>query len=606
MTGGRNNASTHAALTGLRAFWPDSRAVWLVSPGCIPQPALETGNAQVAGVLPFPWTHADLPELHEELRARYDDVLTFLVDNLNQLHGVRRSKTYWHLVVGPWVFSFVNLISHHHATLRLAQRNLGPIDTIGLAEESYVTPATTLEFLYEASDDLYNHQLYTRIAGAMGVPITEYRRAGAQVRLSSSDNPENLPSHREPLARRIQRRVLHEFHKRTEGFFAARADFLFRRSRLPENFERRLVGASGWRIWVHHGAPYKPASREGGNPLSEQMRQQLEGYAGVDEPGRLVGELMSREIPRVFVENYADLVSYSGLVYGEHWPRIVLSTVAWHYDVAFTHFAGTRAEAGSCLVGGQEAGSFGVEANSQVERFERSLTDLYLTWGWTDKADPRCIPSTATRLVETKERNRLDPGDGILYVGTVALRFPVIARPDFSNYFELQRRFFNAVEPDLRREFRVRAHTADFGWGVKRRLVSAFPELRIEEWNRPFTDSLQSSRLYVCDHLSTTFTEALASNIPTVIFWDPVFFAIRDSARPFFDRLRLAGVVHDSPEDAATWIARVYPDVQTWWFNAETQQAVGEFRDEFARTTADPLGDWLRLIRRLLVNADSA
>lgn len=589
----------HVALTGLRSFWPSSGSVWLVSPSCVPQSdAIGSNAAAVAGVIPFPWAHADLPSIHAELQARYEGLLTFLGDQLNEIHGVQRSRAYWHVVVGPWLFSFVNLITHHHASLTLARRRLGKLETVGLHEDCFVTPATPLEFLYEASDDLYNHQLYTRLAGPMGIGLTERRRVGAEQRLSQSENPENLPKSRLSFRRRVAARLLYEVDTRSERFLARRALFLFRRSRLPAAFERKLVLATGGRIWVHHGPLYKKSEGRR-SALDLSRRSTLDGYRGRDEPGQLAGLLLSREIPLAFVEDYQDLCAFVDRTYGRREPAIVLSTVSWTYDVGFTHFAGLRAEAGARLVGGQESGIFGVEANSQMESHERSLVHTYLTWGWTDARDSRCIPTTATRLVEVRERPRSACGEGILYVGTVALRYPVIVRPDFSNYFELQRRFFSAVDADFHRQFRVRPHTAEFGWGVKRRLAAAFPDLALESWDTPFTESLRSCRLYVCDHISTTFAEALASNIPTVIFWDPVFLAIRESAEPFFDRLRAVGVVHETPESAAAWVQHVYDDVAGWWFAAGTQDAVQAFRQEFTRISATPLKDWVALAKLL-------
>lgn len=595
----RGEPRAHVALTGLRSFWPSSGSVWLVSPSCVPQSEPVGPNAaEVIGVIPFPWTHADLPAIHSELQERYDGLLTFLADRLNDVHGVKRSRAYWHVVVGPWLFSFVNLITHHHASLTLARRRLGELDTVGLHEDSFLTPATPLEFLYEASDDLYNHQLYTRLAGVMGIPLTEHRRAEGQSRLSQRDNPENLPKLLPSFRQRLVARLLRELDTRAESLLSRRARFLFRRSRLPAAFERKLVLATGGRIWVHHGPLYKKSDGLR-SPLNLAMRSRLDGYQGSDEPAQFAGFLLAREIPLVFVEDYDDLCAFVDRAYGRKEPDIVLSTVSWTYDVAFTHFAALRAEAGGRLIGGQESGIFGIEANSQMESHERSLTHTYLTWGWTDPRDSRCVPATATRLVEVRERARTERGEGILYVGTIALRYPVVVRPDFSNYFELQRRFFSAVDVDFRQRFRVRPHTAEFGWGVKRRLAEAFPDLVLEPWDKPFTESLRSCRLYVCDHISTTFTEALASNVPTVIFWDPVFFAIRESAEPFFDRLRAVGVVQETPESAAAWVRRVYDDVAGWWFAPETQTAVRAFRHEFARTSDTPLRDWIALVEQI-------
>jgi len=77
--------------------------------------------------------------------------------------------------------------------------------------------------------------------------------------------------------------------------------------------------------------------------------------------------------------------------------------------------------------------------------------------------------------------------------------------------------------------------------------------------------SLENCRLYVCDHLSTTFAEALAANKPTVLFCNPETNRLRLDAQPYFDLLRNSGILFDTPETAASAVAAVYGDVEAWW-----------------------------------------
>lgn len=207
-------------------------------------------------------------------------------------------------------------------------------------------------------------------------------------------------------------------------------------------------------------------------------------------------------------------------------------------------------------------------------------------------------PTPANRLVGTNRRRSSPAREGILSVATVSLRYPIISRPDFSGYPALQATFFSALDPAVRRKVRVRPHTSDFGWGIERRLRAAFPDLAIEHWRTTFDDSLQRASPYVSDQISTTFVDALATNTPTVLFWDPVFFAVRPAAEPLFERARAAGIVHSTPESAADWIGKIFPDVGQWWDAVETQRAADGLRDAFARTTEDPLAEWLGLLQR--------
>lgn len=580
-----------------------NRPVWIVSASCIPKPFVDGEDKAVIGAIGYPWCQAELPELHARLRVRYELALGFLSKRLNTMHGVNRSRRYWHLVVGPWLHRYLNLVCHHYESLCQAQAQLGDLECVGLDADYFVTPADTRDFIYEATDDLYDLQLYTLLCAGMGIPVVERRRPTRQARIADSENPEDRVQIAKGIIKRVKDRALYEARKRAQLILGPRARILFHRSYLPARFEWKLVAKMHGRVWPYDGPLYR-SSRE--RPVDPTMRAGLSGCnAGEDKLGTLIGSLLVQDIPKVFVEDYFGLVTFAESAYAGFKPDALVRTAPWAVDHAFSHFAAMRAEAGACLVGGQHGGDHNLRNTSQIEDFERSLVDRYLTWGWSNPDDPGIIPTPAARLVEVQKRRPPLKGQGILYVGTVALRSNLDTNGDFSGYSSIQRRFFDAVGPALRSEFQVRLHTSDFGWGIKRRLAAAFPDLKFAGWERTFSQSLLSSRLYVCDHLSTTFTEAIATNTPTVMFWDPIYTAIRPSAQPLFDQARTAGFVHDTPESAARWIARVYPDVEDWWFDPATQNAVSEFRDRFGRTSTNPMKEWVSLLDRLAMKCAS-
>jgi putative transferase (TIGR04331 family) len=96
----------------------------------------------------------------------------------------------------------------------------------------------------------------------------------------------------------------------------------------------------------------------------------------------------------------------------------------------------------------------------------------------------------------------------------------------------------------------------------------------------------------VATYNATTFLETLAANFPTIIFWNPEFWEIREDARVDFERLRKVGILHDSPESAARKIESIWSDVESWWAEPELQDVVIRFCKKYARTSPEWLADW--------------
>jgi putative transferase (TIGR04331 family) len=137
-----------------------------------------------------------------------------------------------------------------------------------------------------------------------------------------------------------------------------------------------------------------------------------------------------------------------------------------------------------------------------------------------------------------------------------------------------------------------RRHHTDFGHGAHDRIARAFPEVELDD-GRPIRHRYAESRLIVVDHCGTTFLETLAWNLPSVLFWDPSRWETRTDADPYFDALRSAGILWDSPEDAARHVAEVYAHPDAWWGSRTVQNARTRLVDRYALTSRDWPQDWI-------------
>jgi putative transferase (TIGR04331 family) len=140
----------------------------------------------------------------------------------------------------------------------------------------------------------------------------------------------------------------------------------------------------------------------------------------------------------------------------------------------------------------------------------------------------------------------------------------------------------------------------DYGWGQAARWHEHFPELRLDEGREPIVSLIEKCRLCISTYNGTTFLESLAMNIPTIIFWNPNHWECRDSAVPYFDRMRAVGIFHETPESAAHQMARVWDDVATWWNSKSVQAVRKEFCYRYSRMPERPLEDMEKVLRQIL------
>jgi putative transferase (TIGR04331 family) len=282
-------------------------------------------------------------------------------------------------------------------------------------------------------------------------------------------------------------------------------------------------------------------------------------------------------------------------------PRAIVSGIGWYFDEPFKQWAAEQAEGGTLLTGMQHGGNYGAFRDMLWHEHEIRITDRFYSWGWTANDDPKVKPLPATKLAGRRTVTTNPAGD-ILYVTSTFQRFPLLlAASDFHawSYIDRQLRFLRAMTPRFGRTLRVRPHREDLGWDYVKRWRGEFPDLAVEDWSTPFLQSLDRCRIYVADHLETTYIEALAVNKPTVLLYDPTQYRIREEAKPYYDGLASAGILHMDPESAAATLERVFDHAESWWNEPERQKARALFCERFAWTAPDAAAQWAREFRAL-------
>jgi putative transferase (TIGR04331 family) len=103
--------------------------------------------------------------------------------------------------------------------------------------------------------------------------------------------------------------------------------------------------------------------------------------------------------------------------------------------------------------------------------------------------------------------------------------------------------------------------------------------------------------LYISTYNATTFLESFSMNVPTVIYWNPKHWELRDSAAPYFEELRQVGIFHDTPSSAAMHVAAIWDDVSGWWKRPEVQASVERFTARYSNLPDDLLDRLERALR---------
>ena len=576
------------ATTALEDFWDDTRPLLFLGEWC-----LLYGRRHVWKSL----RHRVLPSLlsNQEKRDRarsyvttlYDDLLVRLGTALNDVHAMPRSLRYWRIVLGPWLYLYLSVHYERYSSLCCALEVEPELVTCGLDRSCFVTPGDTYEFVNWLKDDAYNLQIYTRLWQAMGMSFPV--KALSPDRYPTSAQPVRLTNE---LSEKHQRLVMKQ---RGSGKIVLSSSYFPRGAVL-----RLMIQTAGKVIPVRRN----PRILSKGN-LDRTSRYAVAAVLPTRNSfERAVAHILAEDLPRCFVEDFATI----GEAVARNLPlspKAILSA-SWFCDEVFSRWAAEAQECGTKLLGSQHGGNYGLLRYHPGEHLELPIVDRFYSWGWSSNHfQEKIVPMPAGKLMGRKMLHADNRNRGILWGTTCKPRYSEFLWDiQFSEYLAWQARFLAALPATLRKDIRLRPHVEDGGWAILQRLHDQGLIVRTEDWNCPFYRSLDKCRLYVCDHLSTTFIEALSANKPTVLFCSPRAHELSSAAISCCEALKSAGILFETPEEAAATVDVAYADVEGWWRDPHRQSARKIFCQKFGRTSPTAQADWARELTSILKSSN--
>ncbi len=581
--------------TADRSTWDATRPILFLGHWCLRYDQRADWSGLDHEVLPYPWAdRALLAADYRFLRALGETALETLVPALNAAHGTALSKRYWSIVLGRWLFYFLHIAFERYRLVRAAADTGRVADTwiVDDPPEAWL-PGSFAAFRDWSVTDSYNHHLIGRIIRILGcLPYTSLparNRAGREPDAGATDAGGSASTRGKKSMRRAIGACI--------GLYGRLAPNRFQRVGLwgsgMEVREQLALHRAMGQFCLYQAPPLRLAHRP---RIDWPARRRLSLDLGEGEFEQLAGALLPAQLPTAFLENHAAMSRRARATLPRA-ARVVFVGGTPREDSGW-HWVAHHVERGARLVMGQHGGHFGAAALNGIEDYEKSIADRYFSWGWRWAGDDNVVPLPSPKLTRQKRRLKPDPGGSVLWVLTSNPRYShwigsMPMGPLFLDYWDEQERFARAASPALRALLRLRHYPkADFGWDETSRQADSMPEISRSNGERSLDEELHSARLFIGTYNATTPLEALAANLPTILFWRPEHWEIKPEAQPYYDDLRRAGILHDTAESAAGKANEVCEAPRSWWFTPEVQAARNRFCATFARTDQRWIRDW--------------
>lgn len=546
-------------------------------------------------ILDGPWKTLEYQD--KALQHNIDRVLRYrneLSKTLNRLIDLDYSKRAWGFLLDSWLLVFISLIYDRVNKLENARQQLG--GDVYLYENIVEIPifATTMDFLDYCTQDGFNQQLYSEVAKVLGIKIKSCKKKFQKDSPITDKIPKCSWKGRMlisliPILRSIFRILVRYANSLVilDGYFPCKESFWI----TIRSLGRVLL--LPWPLLLQE----MPLSRD------IDSKRMLLKVVEVDKYDKVANHLLSRYLPQSFFEN---LKLYRDNISGLKNIPVLGSAVNFYWNDAYKNLASLIIDNGGKILGFQHGGiSNKTFPNNTEEIGVINFDDFYY---WKKKSISGLdLPTTKLRKIHCyrEKRDRLINHTDVLFVSTnpgiYLYRHSVDHVDIFLGMIHNQFEFYKGLNRSVKEKFLLRAYPDDRGWRYKERWMDfAGGHLRFDS-NKKIFESLTSSRLYVSDHMSTTWMEAFYIGIPVLLFLDIDRHRVPLELRGVFEDLRSVGVLHSTPELASAFLNERYDSIEEWWKMPETLLAVDNFKNNFFCDQDDfvkPWTDELLAIRR--------
>ncbi|MHB8108772.1 MAG: LIC12162 family transferase [Syntrophorhabdaceae bacterium] len=575
------------ATTAVDEFWDKSRRLVFLGEWCkLYNKGQLWGNIS-SETVPFQWDSTEKTEKGilycQGVLGRFYRKVTRV---LNEYHGIDKDERFYKLLLGTWPFHFIHQLYDKYSHLKKVREIYPEVDTWCLHPDQHYIPIDYEDYCNVSlnyGDDRYQLQIYSDMIEAMGLLSSRRMLSTPLVQKKIYKNKGNKLSISN-MCRAITSRLSRDdsvcisaVPLTVREFFSLWARL--RSSMYVDNFDMDLE------VNMNIDIKYRSESHRG---------------LDADEFEMILSSVAIKHIPLLLLEGMKDI---TGQVLSKvrKLPTAVLTAQLGNNTARNVYLANKYREIR--IYGLQHGGGYGIDKLNSQELYERDVSDLFFVAGWGNGEKTKSLSNI--KFIPRNFSNH--KAKDILFclndLPRFVYRLHFVPMASMYNREYLPDAISFAKKLNNKKELIIRLYPdpARYGNCTDERIKDELPEIRFDDGKRSFHNALSASRLYVSNYFNTSFLEALAANVPSIVFLNKNIFSFSDEARPYIENLYEVEMLQTSPASAANFVDRIYGDVDSWWQSRSVREARRFFIERYIYCAKNWAEEWRVMFKNLSI-----
>lgn len=562
--------------TAIEESWFPNKKVFFLGEWCRLESRRDKWSSLDSKVLLFHWD--DRNKFLQDfiyLDIIYEKYLNLLSIQLNNLHDVKYDIKYWRILIGPWLGYFIAILYDRWSNVTNFLNTNEDTNTIFFKINiSEVIPNDMNHFGGLYVSDIWNHYIFSEILKKLGYKNYCYK--------SYNSNTLNSLKQKELNISTIIRNTISFFSYCISKIIPNTRQILFISPNIPFLDQCKISLKLG-QIPLF----LKPSNNVKKIKSKSSLRTWKLNSSSDSEFEKILNHFIPLQIPKVYLEGYKSLMKVALSQKLPSKTQCVVTATEHIVNDNFKAWVSIQVELGSKLCIRQHGGHYGIGKLSFQENHEILISHKYLTWGWTKIGSDNILPfGHFLRKPFFKIKTYSKNCTAVVVMNSVPrysywMYSCTVSAVQFNRYCEDCFEFIELLDDIISSRLIVRLNKNDFENQQFLKWKNRFPGVKIDSGSCNMNYHLNNSKIIISTYNATVFLESLAMNKPTLFFWDPYYWELRESADTFFLELEKAGIFHKSPKSAALHLNNIWTRIDDWWLSNEVQMACKSFCDKY-------------------------
>ena len=526
----------------------------------------------------------------EYVEKKTEDLLEIVSKNLSEVHDVKENKEYWRIIVYNWLASYTTTIFYKWESIRVFFEKNSDKDFysnfLPFKEQDYLTLDHN-KFNEITQKDEWNHLIFLRMFNYLNIKklklIKKENREYDQIKNTVTVKQSLIMSHKIiNLIDRVLSKIAFSFNKIIfENFSFPKYEYLkicMRCKLIPSKYTN----------FFDFDVKENKISE---NNKRSRFRDLLSKIDNQDKFIQFLLRSLHIDMPKSYLENFNSIKEI--ILPMAKKKKTIFSMYSLYLNDNFKIYIAETKKVGSKYIHAEHGGGFN-SPHPFFNYFEK-VSDKIITWNCEDKKNIFTQLSPTLPIVKMKNNT---PGEhcSIIFCEYFKHLRKFYHGPGLDqliNFFNEISSFVNELNPEIKSKIKFRVKNSST-LNLEKKFSEMFGERHIDKISpkNSFIKTILNSKLIISTYGQTAFSEAMFSNIPTILIIKKNDWMLTEKSWNIFNILKENKMAFEDFNEAKIHIHKYWKEIDKWWKLKNVQSARKEYLANYFNVKSDWYKEW--------------